>query len=96
MGQIYSTHRLIVLRFAVAVRKSFFFNHSSDESFYVIELNMVSFFWPKTEFFPRTMKISQKLSKMGDIVRNVYRKTEMFIPLLIFLMAAKKPLEIGS
>ena len=28
-----------------------------------------------TEFFPRTMKISQKVSKMGDIARNVEQKT---------------------
>ena len=71
MGQIYGTRRLIILTFAVAVRKSFFFNHSSDASVCVSELNLVSFFWPKNEFFPRIMKLSQKVSKMGDIVRNV-------------------------
>ena len=71
MGQIYSTCRPIVLKIAVTVKKSFFFNRSSNESLYVIELNLVSLFLPKTEFFPRTMKISQKVSKMEDIARNV-------------------------
>ena len=90
MGQIYITRRLVLLTFAVAVRKKYFLNRSCDENFYVIELNLVSYFWPRTEFFPRTMKLSQKVSKMGDIVRNVYQKTEIFIPLLIFLVTAKK------
>ena len=54
----------------MGVRK-FFLNRSSDDSFYVNELNLVSFFLKNTGFFPRTMKISQKVSKMGDIVRNV-------------------------
>ena len=52
MEQIYSTRRLIVLKFAVAVRKVFL-NRSSDKSFYVIDLSLVSFFFfTKTEFFP--------------------------------------------
>ena len=81
MGQIFSTCQLVVLTFAVAERKFFFFfffflNRSRGESFYVVKLNLVSFFFcffflPKAEFFPRTMKISQKVSKTGDIARNV-------------------------
>ena len=71
MGQICSACRLISLTFTVAVRIFFFFfffffyNRSSDKSFYDVELNLVSYFWLKTEF-PRTMEISQK----GDIARN--------------------------
>ena len=34
-------------------------NRASDQSFYVIELNFVSFVLPKSEFLPRTMKISK-------------------------------------
>ena len=78
MGQIYSTRLIDSLKIRSGRKKKFFFlfNRSNDESFYVIELNLVSFFFfffflPKTEFFPRTMKMSQKVSKMGDIARNV-------------------------
>ena len=62
MGQIYSTRLTDSLQ-----------NHngSSDKSFYIIKLNLVLLFVPKTEFFPGTMKISQKVIKMGDIARNV-------------------------
>ena len=42
------------------------------------------------------MKISQKVCKMGDIARNVEQKTENLMLLLIFLVTAKKQLEIGS
>ena len=61
MGQFYSTHY-----------KYFYI----IESFYIIELNLVLFLGTKTEFFPRTMEISQKVSKMGDIARNVQQKME--------------------
>ena len=57
MGQIYSSHRLIVLKIAVAIRKSFFLIALATKVFML--------------FFPRTIKISQKVSKMGDIARNV-------------------------
>ena len=76
MGQIYSTHLTDSLKNHSGHKKKFFFNRSRDERFYVIELNLVLLFLPEIEFFPRTMKISQKLSKMGDISRNVYWKTE--------------------
>ena len=75
MGQIYSIRLTDSLKIRSGRKKKFFFffffNRSSDESFYIIELNMVSFFWQKTENFPRIMKISQKVSKMADIARNV-------------------------
>ena len=76
MGQIYSTCLADSLKNHSGRKKVFFFNRSSDESFFVIELNLVLLLLPKTEFFPTTMKISQKVSKMGDIARNVKRKTE--------------------
>ena len=75
---------------AEAREKGFFLNRSTHESFYVIELSFFFFFLSKAEFLPRTMKISQNVSKMGDIVRSVERKTENLIPLLIFLVTAKK------
>ena len=34
------------------------------ETFQVIEVNLALFFWQKTEFFPGTLEISQKVSKM--------------------------------
>ena len=73
MGQIYSTRLTDSLRNHSGRKKKFlfFFNRPSDKSFYIIELNLVSLFLPKTEFFPRTMNISQNVSKMGDIARNV-------------------------
>ena len=96
MGQIYSTRQTDSLQNHNSSKKKVFFNRSSDESFYVIEPNLVLLFLPKTEFFPRTMQIIQKVSKMEDIVRNVQRKTENVIRLLIILVTAKKPLEVGS
>ena len=67
-----------ILRFAVAeTRKRNFWNRSSDKRVYIIELNLVSFFFffffffYQTEFLPGTMKISQKVSKMGNIARNL-------------------------
>ena len=44
----------------------------------------------KTEVFPGTMKISQKVSKMGDIVRNVLRKTEIFYIFIYISRDCKK------
>ena len=60
MGQICSTRLTDLKNHSGRKKIFFFFNRSSDESFYVIELNLVSLFLPKTEFFLRTMKISQK------------------------------------
>ena len=71
MEQIYSTRLTDSLQNHSDPKKKCFFNRSSDESFYVIELNLVLLFLPKTEFFSRTMKISQRVSEMGDTVRNV-------------------------
>ena len=74
MGQIYSTRLTNSPKIRSGHKFFFFFNRSSDKSFYVIELNLCFFgggWEQKTKFFPRTMKISQKVSKMGDIVRNV-------------------------
>ena len=72
MGQIYSTRLTDSLQNHSGRKKIYiFFSHSSDESFNVIELNLVSLFLAKTEFFPRTMKIIKKVSKLGDIARNV-------------------------
>ena len=41
-----------------------------------------SFFWQKSDYFLRTMEISQKVSKMWNIVRNVGQKTEILAFLL--------------
>ena len=72
MGLIYSTCLTDSLKNRSGCKETFFFfNTSSDESFYIIELNLVSLFLPKTESFPNTMKMSEKVSKVGDIVRNV-------------------------
>ena len=51
----------------------FFFLIALATKVFVIDLTIFFFFfffW-QTEFFPRTMEISQKVSKMGDIARNV-------------------------
>ena len=90
MGQIYSTRLTNSLQNHSGRKKKFFFNCSSDESFYVIELNLVSLILPKTEFFPKILRISEKVSKMGDNAREMSsKKRKMFIYLLIILMTAK-------
>ena len=71
-------------------KKKFFFNLSSDEILYIIELNLVSFFWTKTEFFPSTMKISQKVHKMEIMRKMSSEELKIFIPLPIFLVTDKK------
>ena len=68
---IITTHRAPSFSGVAETRKKkFFMNSSSDKSFYVIEINLVSFsfffffFLQKAECFPRIMGISQKVSKM--------------------------------
>ena len=62
MGKINNTRLTDSLKNHSGGKKFFFFsNRSSDKSFHIIELNLTSLFLPKTEFFPRTMKISKKV-----------------------------------